>query len=441
MSARRRVLALAVVLLTGLASCAASAGPQTSTGRTHGTAAVATDQACTRHASAQEVLASVPYRTDDLAAMTVPRSGLPKAVGSYQVDWYQYGYMDNAEAPQFAFAVPGLCAINRVSGRITGFSRGFIASDQALATATDLFFGARGAHRWLTAYVEAVTSQAGSSEFTKVSATSLAGPGSDAVRLSFTGRDHSHRTTLLFRQGQIVGEVIDAWAPSTQPALDIRATARRLDDRIRAWTRTANGRESTPVDAVIALSAGLPLAQLGDRYHRMVWDWYFGGCWDPQEAASQVGSRTERRHYLTDAKRFGQLTFCRAMYVPPDDQEAVGGVTRVFTGGTLFLTAAGARDSIGETVRDWKARAGETRGGTSYGPLVRFAPGDVGRNAVGLQQQAGDLTYVRVLFRIGAYVAVAALVAGPVKGMRADVRRWAGSLDRRLEHLFTTRAA
>lgn len=53
--------------------------------------ALATDQACTRHASPGDVLARVPFRADDLTAMTVPRSGLPAAVADYQVDWYQYG--------------------------------------------------------------------------------------------------------------------------------------------------------------------------------------------------------------------------------------------------------------------------------------------------------------------------------------------------------------
>lgn len=401
-------------------------------------AALATDQSCTRRAAAGTTLQQVRVRPDDLQVMTLPRSLLPASVRGYPTDWTSYGFMDNVELPRVQTGPVNLCAINRTYGRIVGFSRGYAAA-QTVWTADHLFFSAAEASGWLSAYVAGMKALPGRKSITSVRVTSLAASlGAGAVKITSRCSSGCTLTHVMFRRGQIVGSVWDGHKAGVGNAIDVLATAKRLAARIANRTAQVNARTPDPADAVMQVSAGLPKSALGTRYAGLTWDWLFGGCWDVAEAASQTASTAEANAYTAAATRFGQLTYCRAMYSPPAGG-TLNGIERVFTGGTLYTTATGAHGAMAKALVDAKARAGRTVGGTSYGALLRFSPGALGDEAVGFRQRAGTTYLTRAFVRHGRYVETAALNSRYISGMVADVSRWARLQDRRVVALLSTR--
>lgn len=402
-------------------------------------AALATDQACTRRAAAADTLMATPYRPDDLAAMTIRKSGFGSAVSGYETEWSGYGYTDNAELWQMMLAPAGACAMNRTHGRITGFSRAFWGA-QTVDSSTHLFFSAAGAAGWLKAYVAGMKALVGHKGVISVHVSDVPSLGAGAVKVTDRCNDGCVTTRVFFLRGQLIGSVRDSHASGTSPVIDVVAIAKRLSARMATRAAAVNARGQDPADAVMMLSAGLPRSMLGTRYAGLVWDWFYGGCWDAAEAAQQTTYVADRRQYQRDASTYGMLSFCRSMYVPPGTQTAVNGVQRVFNGGFLYATASGAHGEMAALVKQWQQRAGTTVGGTSYGRLVRFDAGTVGEEAVGLQQRYGGATVTRIYFRRGRYLAVDALVASsPFTGMVRDVRRWAALLDKRVTALLSTR--
>ena len=402
-------------------------------------AALATDQACTRRAADGSTLQSVRVRPDDLQAMTLPRSSLPSSVRGYPTDWNSYGFIDNVEMPQVQQVGPtNLCAINRTYGRIVGFTRAYSGA-QSVWTADHLFFSATDAAGWLAAYVAGMRALPGHKGISSVRVTSLASSlGTGAVKITSRCSSGCTLTHVLFRRGQIIGSVWDGHGSGVGNAIDVVAVAKQLATRIAGRASSAASRAPDGYDAVMQLSAGLPKAALGTRYAPLTWDWLFGGCWDVAEAATQTNSPAEATAYTAAATRFGQLTYCRAMY-----EAAPGKVTpveRAFTGGTLYTTAAGAHGALLKALADAKARAGRTVGGTSYGAVLQFSPGSLGDETVGFRQRAGTTYMTRALIRRGRYVETAALNARYFSGMVADVSRWAKLLDRRVALLTSTRA-
>jgi hypothetical protein len=392
-----------------------------------GVPALATDQGCTRRAERGMVLRAVPYRTDDLRAMTLPKSRLGSAFSGYGIDWWHWGYMDDAELRHIDYAPRDECRMNRAHGRITGFSRGYTGT-HAVATATHLFFTADGAAAWLRAYVAGMKELPGTADVTSVRVTRLPDVAGGAFQVTVRCASNCRVTWVWFRNGPILGSVLDA-AQGAAPVLALKQAARRLDHRISARRATADARGQDPFDAVMALSAGLPKARLGQRYQGLVWDWFYGGCWDPVEARSQGWGPLAR----------GMLTFCRAMYVPPEGTAAVRGVERVFNGGILYRKPSLARDALASVIDEYRSRAGRTVDGTSYGPLVRWDPGSYGDRTVGLKQRVDATMTVRAFVLRGRYLEEAALNAASFAGMTRNVRWWTRLLDARVSGLLTTR--
>lgn len=433
-SVRHALCALSVAVGSIAASTATTAASTPVAG-------LATDQACTRQVSAGVTLRTTPYRPDDLAAMTLRKAAFGSAVKGYDVDWGGYGYTDNAEIWKMMLAPKGACALNRTHRRISGFARAYWGA-QTVDSAVHLFFTARGASRWLKDYVAGMKDLVGEKGVVSVRVTDVPSLGPGAVKVTDRCTDGCTTTRVFFLRGALIGSVRDSRSTGTKAAVDVVAVAKRLSARMATRAAAVANRGQDPADAVMMLSAGLPRSMLGARYSGLVWDWYYGGCWDAAEAAQSTTYVADRRQYQQDADKFGMLSFCRAMYVPPRTRTAVNGVTRVFNGGFLYTTASGASDAMAAIVREWKNRAGTTVGGTSYGRLVRFDPGAVGVEAVGLQQRYDDATVTRIYFRRGRYLAVDALVVSTrFAGMIGDVRGWARALDRRVTGLLTTRAA
>jgi hypothetical protein len=448
MHASRRFLVLALVaLIWGLTGCGTSSSP-TRTGSAHAASAVpaataatvaalATDQACTRRAPAGSTLTALKWRADDLPAMTLPKSSLGSAVSSYDTNWLTYGFMDNVELPHVVLGPKGWCAINRDNGRIVGFSRGLVGAEDVL-TANHLFFTASDAARWITQYVAGMKALVGTSGVRKVAVTSVASAlGTGAVRISATGTNGYVTSRVLFRRGQVVGEVLVARSAAQRDVIGLVTAARALATTIARRTTAVSARGLVREDVAMQMSAGLPKSMLGTRYAKLAWDWFYGGCWDVAEAATQTCSAAEAKAYKAAAARYGQLMFCRAMYAPASGA-FLNNVQRVFTGGTLYKTATGANDAMTYNITQWRQRAGRTVGGTTYGPLGRPSVPALGDRVVALQQKAGNVWYTRILARHGRYVAVAQLGARAFSGMTADVKRWAGLLDTRVTKLLAT---
>jgi hypothetical protein len=447
MHVSRRFLVLALVaLIWGTTACGASTAPPRAVAAPAEAAAtpaptvraLATDQACTRRAAAGATLQALKWRAEDLPAMTLPKSALSTAVRYYSTDWTSsYGFMDNVELPRVQTGPTNLCAINRTYGRIVGFSRGFIAA-QTVWTANHLFFTPTDAAAWLRAYVAGMKALPGHRSITSVRVSSLAttlGPG--AVRVVARCANGCTLTHVLFQRGSVVGSVWDGHKPGVGNVINVAATAKALASRIVSRAASVNARGPVAEDVTMQLSAGLPKAALGARYAKLAWDWLFGGCWDVAEAATQTSSAAEAKAYRAAASRYGQLMYCRAMYAPATT-EFLNGVQRVFTGGTLYTTAAGADGSMTYAIAQWQARAGRTIAGTAYGKLSRPWMPALGDRVVALQQRAGTVWSTRVLIRHGAYVAVATLNAKWFSGMTTDVRRWAVALDQRVTKLQAT---
>lgn len=446
----RRTASLALLVVTlVLAACGATpsasraaaprAVPAATTPGPTAVAALATDQGCTRRAAAGSVLQRLPLRADDLAAMTLPKSALGSGVSRYDTEWLDYGYVDNLEMTKMQLGPKNLCALNRTYGRIVGFSRAFSApNSQTVWTAVHAFFTSADAAAWLRGYATGMKSVAGTRGVRSVSVSSMSSTlGTGAVRLTVTCTKSCVATHLLFRRGTVVGSVLDQRSPSARNVIDVNGTAKKLSARIAARAAAAAARTSEPVDAVMQLSAGLPKAALGTRYAGLTWDWFYGGCWDVAEAATQTSSDAAAKAYRAQGAKYGQLAYCRAMYWGANGP--VNGVDRLFTGGTLYATAAGAHGAISQTLADWRAKAGRTVDGTRYGPVTTFSVGSLGDERLGLQQKSGSMVVTRVLIRHGRYVAVAAMNARAFSGMTADVKRWAAALDARAVALLSTR--
>ncbi|HET6817059.1 MAG TPA: hypothetical protein VFH66_07535 [Mycobacteriales bacterium] len=444
-SFRATIVALLAVLAGGAATAApgpASAGlAPTIVTSGAGVAALATDQLCTARAAAGSTLRAVTYRADDLSAMPVPKSSLGSRVSTYEVDWFRYGFMDNAELGHIELTPAGTCGLNRTNGRISGFARAFTGGSpyQDVATETDLFFTAAGAANWVSGFVAGLRKLPGSRGVTSVRVATLAGPGTGARMVTIRFSSGRLSKWLLFRRGPLVGSVIDTRPATATAAIDVSSVARTLSARMSARMSLVRGRSDSRFDAVMQLSAGLPKAMLGSRYQGLVWDWWYGGCWDVAEGASQTVTASEAKAYRANASKYGQLTFCRAMHEPPHNQQTYNRVSRVFSGGTLYRTANGADGALTQLVADWQRRAGTTSGGIAYGALTRFSPGVLGDRAVGLQQRMGSDVLIRVVARYGRYLAVSQLATPGFTGMRGDVKRWASLLDRRVRALMTTR--
>lgn len=435
LNCRFMVVAGTLVALLAMSFPAGSAAPTP-------TAALATDQACTRQADSGATLQSTAYRPDDLAAMTLRKGAFGSAARGYETEWAGYGYTDNTELWKMMLAPRHACAMNRAHGRIVGFARSYWGT-QTVDSAVHLFFTSAGAANWLSAYVDGMKALVGHEGVTSVQVTRVRSLGPGAVRVTDQCSDNCVTTRVFFLRGPVIGAVRDSHFTGTRPVIDVVAVAKKLSARMAARSAVVESRGQDQYDAAVMLSAGLPKELLGTRYAGLVWDWYYGGCWDAAEAAQQTTYIADRRQYQADAAKFGMLSFCRAMYVPPGTRAAVNGVMRAFNGGFLYRSATGAHGALDALVTEWRQRAGKTVGGTKYGRLVRFDPGNVGADAVGLQQRygnpTGDVTVTRVYFRLGRYLAVDALVSRDGSGAQSAVRRWARLLDRRVTLLGSTR--
>ena len=438
MFTRARTLTTALITLaTVAAACGSTASTAGASGAaprvlpratTTPVAALATDQGCTAQAPAGSTLQTTRFRTDDLAAMTVPKSSFGTALTHYDVDYAHYGYMDNVElARPDLFVVPkGGCTLTRTNGRITGFSRGFGGPIQTLSTRADLFFSPAGAAAWMKGFANGIKSAVGTQNVRSAAVTSMPTLGAGAVRI--TARiGQSVMTWIVFRRAQIVGVVLNHRDGGTNPVVNLTTAAQKLSSRIATRTATVNARAQDPIDAVVALSTGLPKSMLGTKYAGLEWGWLFGGCWDPVEAASQLDSAAARL-YLANASKYGMLTFCRALYEPRNNQPFYNGIERVFTGGTLYKSVTGAKGQFAASVREWQAKAN----------TVKFTVGALGDQAAGFQQK-GTVTYTRIFFRKGRYIAVAQLGAKTRTGAVADVKRWAAMLNSRIDALLASR--
>jgi hypothetical protein len=171
----------------------------------------------------------------------------------------------------------------------------------------------------------------------------------------------------------------------------------------------------------MALSAGLPRTALGSTYRGLVWDWFYGGCWDPAETVASTGDQRA----TADAAKYGKLTFCRAMYVPPAGRTTLNGVERVYTGGTLYKTASGAHGQFAVNVQRDRAERNTSR----------LSVGRIGDEAAGFQTR-GTPTFTRIYFRIGRYLATVSLVTRGITGMVGEAKRWAPMLEARVKALL-----
>jgi hypothetical protein len=235
---------------------------------------------------------------------------------------------------------------------------------------------------------------------------------------------------VVFPRGQLVGVVMNQRDSGTNPVVNLTTAAKKLSSRMATRTATVNARAQDPFDAVLAMSAGLPKSLLGARYAGLEWGWVFGGCWDAAETVASSGlTGADRTRYLSNASKYGMLTFCRALYEPRNNQAFYNGIERVFTGGTLYKSVTGAKGQFAASVAEWKAKPN----------TVRFTVGALGDQAAGFQQK-GTTTYTRIFFRKGRYIAVAQLGAKIRTGSVADVKRWAGLLNQRLTKLLANRS-
>ena len=425
---RRRAAALAAVAVV----CGLVAPPRV--GAAEPVAALQSDQPCSRVAAEGSAIADVGYRPADVAWMALPKSAYGSALSGYAIDWMHYGYMDNAEVHQVDLAPPGTCESSRNNGRITGFSGAYerwATPYRAVGSSVSLFFDSGGAYQWVKTFVYGIRQQVGRNGITRVDARAVPSLGSGAVRLEIYATGGS-RSWVLFPRGNLVGSVLDHRSAGG-PVIDVTAFAGRLASRMSSGAQGLAARARVALDAPVLMSMPLKKGWLGSRYGGLTWDWFFGGCTDAQEAASQNAVPSDE---LADAARYGRLVGCSARYSPPPGPQAPSGVTAVTTQVVEFTGASGASGYLWDSLSDASRLAGTTRDGTAYGPVTRFAPGTLGDEAAGWQQQVGRSVVTQIVFRDGRVLGRVVLGSTSAGDAVDEVRRIAPMLDARITRLL-----
>ena len=401
-------------------------------------AAVQTDQPCTRVGAEGSPIVDVRYRPDDVAWMVLPKSAYGSALSGYSIDWMHYGYLDNAEVHQVELAPPGTCESSRSNGRITGFSGAYerwSTPYRYVGSSVSLFFDAGGAYQWVKTFTYGMRQQVGRNGISRVDVRAVPSLGSGAVRLDIRAAS-GLRSWVLFPRGNLVGSVIDFRSAGAQ-AVDVNAFAGRLASRMASGAQGVASRARDPLDAPVLTSMPLKKGWLGSRYGTLTWDWFFGGCTDAQEAASQSAVPADE---LADAARYRRLSGCYAMYRPPANQESVNGVRAISTQVVEFATPSGASGYLWDALADANRVAGTTRDGTAYGRVYRFAPGTLGDEAAGWQQSVGGGVQTQIVFRDGRLLGRVVLATTRAGDAVAEVRRIAPMLDARITRLLQLNA-
>ena len=385
---------------------------------------VASDEPCTRHVAPGQPPSAVGLRGEDLERMVLTQDELGPAAADFEGDPVTHGFHDNAELPMIEVGDPThACDDLAESGRITGYGTGLTAPPEErrrIVVSVHLFVDEAGATGWVDVLLERFRAQVGDG-VESFEATPSDELGAGGFLLRHVGPE-GIRDWALIRRGPLVGSVVDVHkAPA--PTLDVASAAKALGAKID--TVVAGVGQRPPVDDldVSAMKSALvPRAELGDRYAELEWDSFFGGCADAFEREAVAGEDE-----LEDVRRYGRVTGCTAMYSPSESalqRGDPGPVVRVFTAIHAFADATGASGYLQDT-------ATELEGGRAIDVATI---GDETAAVVAPETDSGP-RHTRVLFRVGKYVALAALQERGDDDRRAEVERIATRLHERVAHL------
>jgi hypothetical protein len=366
-------------------------------------------------------LAPVPLHHEDLERMVLSRADVGGLRG-FEADPFRQGYHDNAELTSLEVAPPATCQDIERFGRIEGYGNAHVAADgsgRSLLFAVHLFWTPEGAVSWSDAFVRGLAAGAGGGGSTFRELPGGAGVA-ESVLIEHDGPVGT-RTWASFVRGSIVAWIVDLH-PGPTTTIDVPAAAAQMADRIDTVIEVAGDRPRHALDVAQLLSAPLPKIAYGDVAAAFDWDFFFGGCQDTAERGFIAGEQA-----AADAKRFGRLTGCTAMYAPAEATDA--DVVRVFSSIHVYREARGASAALAAAVSELEARGG------LRSPVVGLAD-----EAVVVATPAGGEAPAdtRVLFRLDDLVAIVAIQGPAATGAEAGTQMvdLARQLDARIRGLL-----
>jgi hypothetical protein len=243
------------------------------------------------------------------------------------------------------------------------------------------------------------------------------------VLMTHRGPDGT-RTWAMFVRGPILGWVVDL-RPADQATIDVPVAAAAMARRIEAVEADVAARRPSGLDAAALLSAPLGLTAYGEQYAGLAWDSFFGGCADAVERGLVAGPAAAE-----DARRFGRLSGCTALYAP-GPAGGDGTIERVFSSVSVMATEDGASAAVAKGAADMHGLGGRPAGVPA-----------IGDEAVAIVTPPGaDRVYAdsRALVRVGSHVLVVAIQDREGGDHQGEVGSLAASLASRLQRLLASR--
>jgi hypothetical protein len=382
---------------------------------------VASDEPCSRSLPLDAMPPSIGYHVEDLERMVLSRADLGGLPG-FEIDPISYGYQGNGELETVEVHPEGMCDAMARLGRVTGFSGSFAAVEATghVSTTAHLFWDEPAARGWLEWFVAGMQSSVGAGNDRRLEVRPLPGGRPGDVLMTHRGADGT-RTWAMFVRASILGWVVDL-APPQRPTIDVPVAAAAMAKRIEAVEADVAARRPSGLDAAALLSAPLPLVAYGEPYAGLAWDSFFGGCADAVERGLVAGPAV-----ADDARRFGRLSGCTALYGPGPGADD-GPIERVFSSVSVMATDGGASGAVAKGAADM-----EELGGRPVGIPV------IGDEAVAIVTPPGaDRGYTdsRALVRLGSHVLVVAIQDREQGDHLQEVASLAASLVGRVQGLL-----